>query len=485
MGFIYTASILHPDLRTDVPRDRYRRINGGRQEVKNELMRALYWDMGIPRPPYRIDIHPTTRSNLPGFRCWCAREMDEGEEADVEAALLFKLVSEGCSIGVKEWVITGGGEPLLMKEELTRIMSIIKDNMCYGELHTYGTMFSESFISDTVEMGWDRIVICLAAPEAEMNDRIIETEGAYVKILEGLEMLQDMKEEVGSSLPAVEIYMPLAPASLGEVGNMMKFCKRKGIDTLVIAPLGYRGSSEELRLDEEELARFQHDIPRYRALSRSLRMDIEIEPAEMPYRPETRESKPDTDHKKNKKEDREEKEETGELDPDKVYCLEPFLNMVIRPSGGIGPCYVSRYDTEKDQEKLSHRMLEKKGLDDIWYGHFFTMLRENAKIGPPASYCAGCTPELQRRQLEILGGLRLNRDRFMEHMLKQIMKDAEKDEEGNKEIQKRLERIAELKGEMVDMEEELQTMRGYHIELERIRSSKLFRFMRSLRIIRE
>ncbi len=454
--------------------------------MKNELTRALYWDLGIPRPPFRIEVHPTSRSNIREFRCWGNIDREEGGNEDVHPELLAKIVREGCELGVKEWVFTGSGEPLLLRNELTEIMQKIKSSMCYGELHTNGTMFSEPFVNDVVEMGWDRIVICLVSPEGDTNDEILDTEGAYSKIMDGLEMLQDIKDEVGSSFPVVDIFMPIIPQNFADVGNMMKFCKRKGIEKLVISTLDYNGAPDELLLDEDEMVRLRNDIPRLHALSRSLRMEVEIRPLENPFRPEPPESGDGKEDKKGKNQGEvEDNEEIRELDPRKVYCLEPFLSMVIRPTGGIGPCPVSWYDTEKEQENLSHRMLEKQALRDVWYGHFFSMLRENAKIGPPANYCSRCTPRLQSRQLELLDEMKLHRDKFMEQTLKQIIKEAEKDQEADDEIQKRLRRIGELKEEILDTEEELQKMRGFHMELEMIQSSRLYRLLRALRIIKE
>jgi len=151
----------------------------------------------------------------------------------------------------------------------------------------------------------------------------------------------------------------------------------------------------------------------------------------------------------------------------------------------VGPCPVAWYEMEKDRDRITPETLSKQSLADVWYGHFFTMLRDNARTGPPADYCSRCTPNLQKKQITLLKGLRLNRERFMERTLKQIMLEAEKDEGENKEIQDRLKRIRELKDELETAEEELQTTRGYHLELEKIRSSSLYRMLRKLRILRE
>jgi len=453
--------------------------------LKNELSRALYWVLGIPRSPARIEIHPTDMSNVKKGWCWRNWDKKPPEPSEIPQETLEKIVGEGIEMGVKEWVISGGGEPLLLKEGLIKIMRPIKENLFYGDLHTNGTMFTAGLVSDIVEMGWDRILFQLFSPESDVNDEIMETEGVFSRMSDALEMLRDTKEELGTTRPRVDIYMPLTTQNFGDIGSMLKFAKRKRVSNLLVEPFYPLSAVEDvddlLVMDEEQMMKFRNDVPRLRALARSLRMGIEIAPLDIPERRGEREGR-----KKPEKEVEESGEEIkGSLDPRNVHCLEPYLSMVIRPSGGVGPCPVAWYEAEKDRERITPDTLSKQNLADVWYGHFFTMLRDNARTEPPADYCTRCTPNLQKKQITILKGLRLNRDRFMERTLKQIMQEAEKDEGENKEIQDRLKRIRELKEELATAEEELQTTRGYHLELEKIRSSGLYRVLRALRILRE
>ena len=453
--------------------------------MKNEIKNVLYWDLGIPQPPVRIELHPIDKSNLEAI--WYCNETDgdspEGKEISQE--ILEKIVREGCEMGVKEWVISGNGEPMLLREGLMKIMRKIKENLCYGELHTNGTMFTPNIANDIVEMGWDRISICLLSPEKEKNDELVGAKGAFLRVIKGLEMLQDIKDELGVSLPKVDIEMPLLPANFEEVSNMLKFAKRKGVGTLIVKPvdvISRKMDKESICLDEEQVTKFENDIPRIQSLSRSLRIGTEIRPLNR-IEPSTygkRFKEVDTE----KIEKKEKEDITGELEPGKVYCLEPFLTMVIGPSGGYGACPVFFIDEETDKNCPLLESLVNQGIDDIWYGHFFALLRDNAKVGPPANYCSKCTPALQKRQTILIKGFNLNRERFMERTLKQITKEAE-GEEGNKDIQKRLIEINELKTELAKMEERLQTVRGFHIELEKLRSGKIYGLLKALRIFRE
>jgi len=64
------------------------------------------------------------------------------------------------------------------------------------------------------------------------------------------------------------------------------------------------------------------------------------------------------------------------------------------------------------------------------------------------------------------------------------MQEAEKDDT-DKEVRKRLREIKNLKSEYEKLEGKLQIMREFHVNLEDIRSSKLYRILRSLRVFRE
>jgi len=211
-------------------------------------------------------------------------------------------------------------------------------------------------------------------------------------------------------------------------------------------------------------------------------MGIEIGPIEPPEGPPPQVPKvPDEDKKK----DETGKDDIiGQLDPKNVYCLEPFLTMMIRPSGVFGPCSVSSYAQERGKDYLSPEGHSTQSLKDIWYGHFFSLLRDNAKAGLPANYCTGCTAELRKKQAPLIKALRLNRDRFMDLAVKKIMQEAEKDDT-DKEVRKRLKEIRKLKSEYEKLEDQLQIMREFHVDLEKIRSSKLYRILRGIKVFRE
>ena len=453
--------------------------------MKNEIKKILYWDLGIPQPPIRIELRPTEKSNLKTL--WYSDETVEesSESKEIPREILEKIVRDGCEMGVKEWVISGNGEPMLLRKNLIRSMRTIKQYMCYGELHTNGTMFTPNTVSDIVEMGWDRVSICLPSPEKETNDELSGAKGAFSRVVKGLEMLQDIKEELGVTLPSVEIMMPLLPANFEEVGNMLKFVKRKGVGTLIVKPvdgISQKSGNEELILNEKQIVKFTNHIPRIQSLSRSLRLSTVIHPL--------KHTEPTASGKRLKKVDehnidkKNEEDITGELDPNHLYCLMPFLTMVIGPSGAYGACPIPLLDEETDKNFSLQENFGTHSLNDIWYGHLFALLRDNAKDGPPANYCSKCTPALQKRQRILIKGYNLNRERFMERTLKEIMEEA-KGENGNKEIQKRLGEIDDLKLELAKVEERLQTVRGFHIELEKLRSGKIYGLFKALRLFRE
>ena len=68
------------------------------------------------------------------------------------------IIDQGNKIGVKEWHICGGGEPLYFIEKAKSVMNKIKENGKHGEIITNGTMFTENMIKELVELGWDKII---------------------------------------------------------------------------------------------------------------------------------------------------------------------------------------------------------------------------------------------------------------------------------------------------------------------------------------
>ncbi len=448
--------------------------------MKSEIKRALFWDIGIPGPPLEIEIHPTEKSNLEINPCKCLKETLVNPKT-LGQSQLEKIVHQGCELGVKKWIFKGDGEPLLIKDRLISLMQYIKDHMAHGTLQTNGTMFTPSNVTDIVTMAWDRIEICMPSSAEDNYFQIVQTEKAYEHIINGIDMITDIKDELGTDKPVIDIFLPITPKTYDNIGDMLKWAKTKDINRVRAEPPSALSSAELelIKLDTNELNLLKNHIPSYHSLARSLNIKFDIIPINEEFTPKL--GKKRKKDERNKSKDSDLSFPSNELDSETLFCLEPYLKMVFRPRLGIGPCPISRYEQD-NKNYLSANELAENDLDDLWKAPLFTYLRENAKTGFVDFYCNNCPKRLRTRQMKSIKSLKLSRDRFLRNTIDVMIRNKS---ENDPRIKERLDRIRKLTKDINLRQGELVEMRRYHLELEKIRSRFPYRVLRKLRVIKE
>ena len=97
--------------------------------MDEKIRRLLEWVRGRKAPPFTLDINPTDRCNLKCIHCWqrAFKHIDSSYELKDEE--LIRIVKEGIKLGVREFEITGGGEPLMRRDLTLKLMELIKKNL--------------------------------------------------------------------------------------------------------------------------------------------------------------------------------------------------------------------------------------------------------------------------------------------------------------------------------------------------------------------
>ena len=116
----------------------------------------LPWLEGKWAPPFRIHIFPTDRCNLRCRSCWRWKVTKDGRISWVQNELsdqkLLLLIEEGAELGVKEWELSGGGEPLVRNEITLKMMEKIKKLGMRGDITTNATLFTPEIIKYLIEI---------------------------------------------------------------------------------------------------------------------------------------------------------------------------------------------------------------------------------------------------------------------------------------------------------------------------------------------
>ena len=131
--------------------------------------RLRIWREAEKAGPLRMELHPTDRCNLTCIFCWRAATVNKNFPEMSENRLL-KIPEEAADLGVKEWVVSGGGEPLLRKNVTLKVLKRIKQHDMWGLLTTNGTLLNERDAKFLTKIGWDQVQISIDGPTSEIND---------------------------------------------------------------------------------------------------------------------------------------------------------------------------------------------------------------------------------------------------------------------------------------------------------------------------
>ncbi|MEM7825960.1 MAG: radical SAM protein, partial [Candidatus Aenigmatarchaeota archaeon] len=210
------------------------------------------WQKNGKGYPIQIQIHPTNYCNLNCIFCptrALVKELDRKKELTKEEWL--KIIDEGNRLGVREWHICGGGEPLFFTEDALTIMKKIKKSGKYGELITNGTFFQEEVARELVEMEWDKIYISLDSPNQRTNDFLRGK--CYQKIIEGVKNLVKWKKKLQTKKPSLYFHSVICNKNYKQIPGLMKLTRKLNLEGVCLNALNiWKPEIDKLKLNEKE-----------------------------------------------------------------------------------------------------------------------------------------------------------------------------------------------------------------------------------------
>ncbi|MCD6402772.1 MAG: radical SAM protein [Candidatus Aenigmarchaeota archaeon] len=343
--------------------------------VDERIKRLYEWYKQGRAPPYKIDIEPTAGCNLNCKFCW-TREESRVKACNYKRMLdgktISRIVEEAAELGVKEWQIAGGWEPLIKPRIVMKMMKMIKEYGMYGCITTNGTLFTPKMIKKLVEIGWDQILFSVEGPDSDTHDYLVGKKGAFKKVKRNLLLFKRWKDSYKTTKPKYSIHAVLCNVNYTKLAEMVKFGWEVGCDGVNFEPLIVWGKeSESIKLKHEHMRRLKREIKRALKVARVLNVPTNLEW----WLNEAFVEKKDMTKIMEKL-----KKGGGFLN---VPCFYPWLGMEIRVSGRVTPCRLC------DNEDYCDSVFE-KSLKEIWYEGYLKKFRKDMLKWKLASFCSKC-----------------------------------------------------------------------------------------------
>jgi len=337
--------------------------------VDKKVKRLIEWKEGNLVPPFTLDINPTDKCNLRCIHCWqrAFKKIDSSYELSNEK--LLQTIKEAIKIGVEEFEITGGGEPLVRKELTLRMMEVIKKNKKFGNITTNGVSFDSENIKKIVKIGWDRITFSLDGPDEKTNDSI-RGKGSFENAIKSIDLFNQMKKKVKSEVPVLKFNVVVNKKNYNKIGKMIELAKKLNCSIVHFDSLTIHSKfGERLKLNEREKMLFESDAKVAEVLAKDLGIETDINFLNSEFLEKSNEMNTILER------------ESDSKDFPSLVCYEPWWHLVIKTNGTAQPCCL--YD-EKDEN------VNQKSLKEIWFGEFFEEIRKGIKNKKFSEYCSIC-----------------------------------------------------------------------------------------------
>lgn len=363
----------------------------------SEIERLFLWERGQAPGPWEITLFPTNRCNQRCKMCWQRWiESRDGklDLSEVPDERLLRLVDEAAEMGVREWAVSGGGEPFTRADLLMRFLERIRSHGMDGRLHTNAVRLTPEYMERLVKSDWRQVNVSLDGPDAVTNDAIRST-GAFERATANIRTFNEVKAKLGRSRPKLSINAVVTNLNFDKMDGMVRLAHELQCELgLFVSALAVHDSiSAEFQLTDDQRFELPSHFDRALALARELGVPNNLETLRTPERSDV--EPPFFGNTEGIVGD-------GRLSD--AVCFEAWLTATILPDGRIGPCCMF-WDEGAD------RILD-RSLRDVWTGPYLQQVRERLRQrkGLP-SYCRSCHSHIAVRTRQFREGL-LARERI-------------------------------------------------------------------------
>jgi len=347
--------------------------------MEEKLKRLIKWSKGKPQGPISIHLDPTNKCNIKCKFCW-QRSHERMGLVDIKNELseekLLQIVKEASKLEVKDWLISGGGEPLVRYNTTINVMKEIKKLGMQGDIITNGTNFKEKDIQELARLGWDRIRFSINAPDKKTHDFLTSTEGSFDKAVKSFKLFNKYKQNLNKNKPEIGFNTVINSKNYKKFPELIRFLYSLGGELLNVQTIIlYSKKKKKWGLNKKQRKEFKNYVKESLELTKKYGIKTNLH------------EYLDQELVKNSNEISQMKKvvnpRIGEKQGDfsDASCFEPWYLMTIRANGIVGSCRLF------GDEGIS---IHNKSLKDIWLGEYFQKARQRLLNNNTPDYCANC-----------------------------------------------------------------------------------------------
>lgn len=371
-------------------------------EIEN-YRRILEGLKGREQNPFKIDVELHRRCNLKCLSCSRRASLDYeklneiSKEIEMPTQRWLEIVDEAAELGVKEWHIAGGGEPMFLPERTILVMKEIKKYDMLGIITTNGTLWKRKEIEIAVNIGWDRVHFSIDGPNSKVHDFLRGKPGTFKRVIKTINSFNKLKKKYNTTKPSLNINMVLSRKNYKLLPQMVMLAKKYKIEFLFVDPLiVYSKLGEKLKMKRDDLRKFLPFLKKARELAKKFGISNNFSGIQNNLNEELVEKT-----SKMNEVVKEDVEKAKRLKVSKflkdfltIPCYKPWFHITIKCDGRTTSC---------DVPVTGGDNIKNKSLKEIWKGKYFNWLRESLLSGKIPDFCSQCNAShiSQRRKMRL------------------------------------------------------------------------------------
>jgi len=344
--------------------------------MEENIKRLISWSKGEPYGPTQIQAHLTNFCNLKCFFCPTRALLKKSKlkkDKDLTREDWFRLIEESKKLGVKEWHICGGGEPLFNQDLAYDVLVRIKKEGFYGEMITNGTLFTAKMIRGLVEQEWDKIVFSIDGPNEKVHNSIRGV-SCFDDSIKNIRLFLKYKKKLKKYKPEISFHTVVCNKNYRCLPGIFELAKNLGIQGVLFNALNiWSEDIRRLKLNAGQQNELKKGLDGLKCSAKNLGISTNIDEFQ----------KFDLFNKANKITQAMREELHSSDDILNAPCYMPWYNLSIFADGRTQPCFILQDKGES---------LKDRSLKDIWYSDYFEHVRRAMVDKKLSKVCSRCNP---------------------------------------------------------------------------------------------